>query len=174
MRCACTRVARACGGDQEAVFQALGGEVVQQAMAGFNTSVFAYGQTGAGKSYSMMGGKGDDRGLIPRICEGMFSAGTAASPGAGPVCKVEVSYLEIYMEQVKDLLNPSNTRKLRVREHATTGPYVEDLTQVLLLCCRTPQVPGAADACRSHAGVPAVRARLVRRFPCGVSKRSRR
>ena len=66
------------------MFQALGGEVVQQAMAGFNTSVFAYGQTGAGKSYSMMGGKGDDRGLIPRICEGMFSAGTAASPGAGP------------------------------------------------------------------------------------------
>lgn len=173
MRRACTRVARACGGDQEAVFQALGGEVVQQAMAGFNTSVFAYGQTGAGKSYSMMGGKGDDRGLIPRICEGMFSAGTAASPGAGPVCKVEVSYLEIYMEQVKDLLNPSNTRKLRVREHATTGPYVEDLTQVLLL-------PHAASppALRTRAAhtreCRLCARRLVRRFPCGVSKRSRR
>lgn len=43
---------------------------------------------------------------------------------------VEVSYMEIYCERVRDLLNPKNQKNLRVREHPLLGPYVEDLSKL--------------------------------------------
>uniref|UniRef100_A0A672Z964 Kinesin family member 16Ba n=1 Tax=Sphaeramia orbicularis TaxID=375764 RepID=A0A672Z964_9TELE len=57
---------------QEKVFRDLGSDVLKAAFEGYNACVFAYGQTGSGKSYTMMGNPGD-AGLIPRICEGLFS-----------------------------------------------------------------------------------------------------
>ena len=98
--------------------------------------VFAYGQTGSGKSYTMMGagGGGSDnpqRGLTPRLCEDLFqriSAKVEAEAAAGWAAKVEVSYMEIYLEMVRDLLSSNPDRKLKVREHQSTGPYVEDLS----------------------------------------------
>jgi kinesin family protein 1 len=45
---------------------------------------------------------------------------------------VEVSYIEIYNEKVRDLLNPKNTDNLRVREHPSLGPYVEDLSKLVV------------------------------------------
>ncbi|EDQ91013.1 uncharacterized protein MONBRDRAFT_15748, partial [Monosiga brevicollis MX1] len=84
--------------DQESVYTAVGQPLLDEAFQGYHGTIFAYGQTGAGKSYSMMGG-------------------------------VEVSYMEIYLEKVKDLLAPTSTQHtLRVRENASTGPYVEGLT----------------------------------------------
>ena len=85
-------------------------------------------QTGAGKSFSMMGyGGGEQRGIIPRMCEDIFARiNTNTVPNWSG--KVEVSYMEIYLEKVRDLLSPDQSRKPRVREHAITGPYVEDLT----------------------------------------------
>ena len=53
------------------VFDDLGKDVLEAAFEGFNTCVFAYGQTGAGKSYSITGTP-DEPGLIPRVCEGLF------------------------------------------------------------------------------------------------------
>ena len=47
-------------------------------------------------------------------------------------CTVEVSYLEIYNERVQDLLNPATRNNLRVREHPSTGPYVEDLAKLVI------------------------------------------
>ncbi len=80
------------------------------------------------QSYTMMGsGKGASRGLIPRLCEELF-ARIQASTTTGWTAKVEVSYMEIYLEKVRDLLTPTSQRPLRVRQHATMGPYVEDLT----------------------------------------------
>lgn len=44
-----------------------------------------------------------------------------------------VSYMEIYCERVKDLLNPNSSSNLRVREHPSLGPYVDDLTKLAVL-----------------------------------------
>lgn len=115
--------------DQAMVYKAIGSVVMADALEGYHSCVFAYGQTGAGKSFSMMGGadQGEQRGLIPRLCEDLFGH-IRDNTDATWSAKCEVSYMEIYNERVRDLLNPSNQRKLRVREHATTGPYVEDLS----------------------------------------------
>ncbi|KAJ5511276.1 Kinesin protein 1B [Penicillium expansum] len=84
-----------------------------------------------GKSYSMMG-YGKEYGVIPRICQSMFERITAIQADKLLNCTVEVSYLEIYNERVRDLLNPSNKGNLKVREHPSTGPYVEDLAKLVV------------------------------------------
>ncbi|PPJ49530.1 hypothetical protein CBER1_01924 [Cercospora berteroae] len=117
---------------QEDVFTDLGKPLLQNAFQGYNNCIFAYGQTGSGKSYSMMG-YGEEEGVIPRICREMFETinGIQAND-ANTTCTVEVSYLEIYNERVRDLLNPSNKGNLKVREHPSTGPYVEDLAKLVV------------------------------------------
>ncbi|KAM6940418.1 kinesin-like protein KIF16B [Xenentodon cancila] len=118
---------------QEKVFRDLGSDVLRAAFEGYNACVFAYGQTGSGKSYTMMGLPGD-AGLIPRICEGLFSRITDASRWDEASFRTEVSYLEIYNERVRDLLRRKSTQtyNLRVREHPKDGPYVEDLSKHLV------------------------------------------
>uniref|UniRef100_A0A8C3WJ59 Kinesin-like protein KIF16B n=1 Tax=Catagonus wagneri TaxID=51154 RepID=A0A8C3WJ59_9CETA len=118
---------------QEMVFKTLGTDVVKSAFEGYNACVFAYGQTGSGKSYTMMGDSGDS-GLIPRICEGLFSGISETTRWDEASFRTEVSYLEIYNERVRDLLRrkSSKTFNLRVREHPKEGPYVEDLSKHLV------------------------------------------
>ncbi|XP_020841975.1 kinesin-like protein KIF16B isoform X1 [Phascolarctos cinereus] len=118
---------------QEMVFTNLGTDVLQSAFEGYNACVFAYGQTGSGKSYTMMGDTGDS-GLIPRICEGLFSRINETTKWDEASFRTEVSYLEIYNERVRDLLRrkSSKTYNLRVREHPKEGPYVEDLSKHLV------------------------------------------
>ncbi|KAI5945169.1 Kinesin-like protein KIF16B [Manis javanica] len=118
---------------QEMVFKTLGTDVVKSAFEGYNACVFAYGQTGSGKSYTMMGNSGDS-GLIPRICEGLFSQINETTRWDEASFRTEVSYLEIYNERVRDLLRrkSSKTFNLRVREHPREGPYVEDLSKHLV------------------------------------------
>ncbi len=89
------------------MFSELGFELVENVLSGYNTCVFAYGQTGSGKSFTMMGGQGDDqKGLIPRLCENLFeNIGLKSSDDH--LFKIEVSYMEIYNEKVRDLLDPS-------------------------------------------------------------------
>lgn len=119
---------------QEKIYKDLGSGVLKAAFEGFNTCIFAYGQTGSGKSYTMMGHK-EDKGLIPRICEGLFQELSERSKSAVS-CHAEVSFLEIYNEQVLDLLleNLTSTRNvhLKVREHPKEGPYVHNLTRHLV------------------------------------------
>ncbi|KAM4603848.1 kinesin-like protein KIF16B isoform 1-T1 [Polymixia lowei] len=118
---------------QEKVFKDLGSDVLKAAFEGYNACIFAYGQTGSGKSYTMMGNPGD-AGLIPRICEGLFSRITGATRWDEASFRTEVSYLEIYNERVRDLLRRKSTQtyNLRVREHPKDGPYVEDLSKHLV------------------------------------------
>ncbi|XP_031806940.1 kinesin-like protein KIF16B isoform X5 [Sarcophilus harrisii] len=118
---------------QEMVFTNLGTDVLQSAFEGYNACVFAYGQTGSGKSYTMMGNSGDS-GLIPRICEGLFTRINEMTKWDEASFRTEVSYLEIYNERVRDLLRrkSSKTYNLRVREHPKEGPYVEDLSKHLV------------------------------------------
>lgn len=114
---------------QDNLFTDLGTPLLDNAFGGYNNCIFAYGQTGSGKSYSMMG-YGEEAGVIPRICRDMFERIEKIQADPNLKCTVEVSYLEIYNERVRDLLNPATKGNLRVREHPSTGPYVEDLAKL--------------------------------------------
>lgn len=117
---------------QEDLFTDLGRPLLDNAFQGYNNCIFAYGQTGSGKSYSMMG-YGEEEGVIPRICRNMFERIEAVQTrDKNMAVTVEVSYLEIYNERVRDLLNPSTKGNLKVREHPSTGPYVEDLAKLVV------------------------------------------
>ena len=113
---------------QEKVYRDLGDEMTAHAFNGYNVCIFAYGQTGSGKSYTMMGTRSDP-GLIPKLCNELFTRITSNAQSVN--FSVEVSYMEIYCERVRDLLNPSSANKaLRVREHPIMGPYVEGLSKL--------------------------------------------
>lgn len=117
---------------QENLYVDLGVPLLDNAFQGYNNCIFAYGQTGSGKSYSMMG-YGEDAGIIPMICKEMFQRINALQQqDKNLTCTVEVSYLEIYNERVRDLLNPATKGNLKVREHPSTGPYVEDLAKLVV------------------------------------------
>lgn len=111
--------------DQAMVMRDLGTRFLNNVFAGFNVSLFAYGQTGAGKSYTMTGTKSDP-GILPKGCLELFKRIKEATSKT-ETFEVRVSYLEIYNEQVRDLLS-EDARSLKVRENPSTGFYVECLT----------------------------------------------
>ncbi|XP_035761582.1 kinesin-like protein KIF1B isoform X1 [Neolamprologus brichardi] len=116
---------------QNLVYNDIGKEMLQHAFEGYNVCIFAYGQTGAGKSYTMMGKQEEGQeGIIPMLCEDLFEKINEDGNKEELSYSVEVSYMEIYCERVRDLLNPKNKGNLRVREHPLLGPYVEDLSKL--------------------------------------------
>ncbi|XP_036376868.1 kinesin-like protein KIF1A isoform X7 [Megalops cyprinoides] len=116
---------------QQQVYRDIGEEMLLHAFEGYNVCIFAYGQTGAGKSYTMMGKQEkDQQGIIPQLCEDLFTKINDSNNDNSMSYSVEVSYMEIYCERVRDLLNPKNKGNLRVREHPLMGPYVEDLSKL--------------------------------------------
>ncbi|XP_061637872.1 kinesin-like protein KIF1B isoform X17 [Phyllopteryx taeniolatus] len=116
---------------QNQVYNDIGKEMLQHAFEGYNVCIFAYGQTGAGKSYTMMGKQEEGQeGIIPMLCEDLFEKINEDNNKKELSYSVEVSYMEIYCERVRDLLNPKNKGNLRVREHPLLGPYVEDLSKL--------------------------------------------
>jgi kinesin family protein 5 len=103
---------------------------VDDILNGYNGTVFAYGQTGAGKSYTMMGNDIDDeeqKGIIPRIVEQIFAS--ILSSAGNIEYTVRVSYMEIYMERIRDLLQPQNDN-LPVHEEKSRGVYVKGLLEI--------------------------------------------
>ncbi|XP_014468843.1 PREDICTED: kinesin-like protein unc-104 isoform X11 [Dinoponera quadriceps] len=115
------------------VYKDIGEEMLEHAFEGYNVCIFAYGQTGAGKSYTMMGKQEEGQeGIIPQICKDLFRKISYTS-NERLKYSVEVSYMEIYCERVRDLLNPKNRGNLRVREHPLLGPYVEDLSKLAVM-----------------------------------------
>ncbi|XP_064156902.1 kinesin-like protein KIF1B isoform X18 [Anguilla rostrata] len=119
-----------CFASQCLVYNDIGKEMLQHAFEGYNVCIFAYGQTGAGKSYTMMGRQEEGQeGIIPQLCEDLFEKINDNNQEELSY-SVEVSYMEIYCERVRDLLNPKNKGNLRVREHPLLGPYVEDLSKL--------------------------------------------
>ncbi|XP_027012843.2 kinesin-like protein KIF13B isoform X1 [Tachysurus fulvidraco] len=118
---------------QDMVFQCLGESLLHNAFQGYNACIFAYGQTGSGKSYTMMG-SADQPGLIPRLCSSLFER-TLQHQRKEESFTVEVSYMEIYNEKVRDLLDPKGSRQaLKVREHKVLGPYVDGLSRLAVAC----------------------------------------
>uniref|UniRef100_A0A8C1GJL9 plus-end-directed kinesin ATPase n=1 Tax=Cyprinus carpio TaxID=7962 RepID=A0A8C1GJL9_CYPCA len=114
---------------QQQVYRDIGEEMLLHSFEGYNVCIFAYGQTGAGKSYTMMGKQEKDQeGIIPLLCEDLFTKINGKNTDNN--MSYSVSYMEIYCERVRDLLNPKNKGNLRVREHPLLGPYVEDLSKL--------------------------------------------
>ena len=103
---------------------------VDDILNGYNGTVFAYGQTGAGKSYTMMGTSIEDdvgKGITPRIVEQIFTSILSSPPTIEYT--VRVSYMEIYMERIRDLLAPQNDN-LPVHEEKNRGVYVKGLLEI--------------------------------------------
>ncbi|CAG9768811.1 unnamed protein product [Ceutorhynchus assimilis] len=94
---------------QEEVFEDLA-QLVQSALDGYNVCVFAYGQTGSGKTYTMQGGGGIQKGMIPRTFDLIFK-NIAELQRSGWSYTVKASFLEIYNENIRDLLNTKQGQK---------------------------------------------------------------
>ena len=115
---------------QRLVFEELGQGVLDNAFEGYNCSLFAYGQTGSGKSYSMVG-YGPNRGIVPITCDELFQT-VESNSDSNIRFEITFSMLEIYNEQVRDLLSKDNPKGgLQVRQNPKLGMfYVENLKKV--------------------------------------------
>lgn len=113
------------------VYEATAKPLVESALRGYNCTCFVYGQTGSGKTFSMEGVPGDKdyEGIIPRVMADIFDG--IQSMQADLEFIVRVSYIEIYMEKIRDLLQPTSTN-LNVRESRERGVWVAGATEV---CC---------------------------------------
>ncbi|KAM1116714.1 hypothetical protein TB2_007080 [Malus domestica] len=125
---------------QEDVFQMVGVPVVENALAGYNTSILSYGQSGSGKTYTLWGppsamvedaSPGSCQGIVPRIFQMLFSEiqrEQENSEGKQLNYQFRCSFLEIYNEQIGDLLDPT-LRNLEIKDDPKNGFYVENLTE---------------------------------------------
>eukprot|EP01029_Cantina_marsupialis_P005141 TRINITY_DN154_c0_g1_i1.p1 TRINITY_DN154_c0_g1~~TRINITY_DN154_c0_g1_i1.p1 ORF type:complete len:894 (+),score=172.22 TRINITY_DN154_c0_g1_i1:98-2779(+) len=113
---------------QEKVYNTTAKEVVESSLEGYNATIFAYGQTGTGKTFTMEGDdSGEHRGIIPRAIEQIFQhIQNSVSPRMRFL--VRASYLQIYNEAISDLLKPERTNLL-IREDKKKGVYVEGLSE---------------------------------------------
>ncbi|KAJ8774343.1 hypothetical protein K2173_011592 [Erythroxylum novogranatense] len=158
------------------IFEQVGAPLVENCLAGFNSSVFAYGQTGSGKTYTMWGPSNallednvssDEQGLTPRVFQQLFSRiNEEETRHADKQLKYQCrcSFLEIYNEQITDLLDPSQGN-LQIREDVKSGVYVEnlreeyvftmkDVTQLLLKGLSNRRIGATsinAESSRSHS-----------------------
>jgi len=110
---------------QAEVYQEAAAPLVDDVLAGYSCTMFAYGQTGSGKTHTMMGdldGRQEQRGIVPRIAQDIFRAMESAN--SATEFTVKVSFVEIYMERIRDLLNPKD-QNLRIREGRSGGVALE-------------------------------------------------
>ncbi|KAL8165523.1 UNVERIFIED_CONTAM: Kinesin-like protein KIF15-A, partial [Gekko kuhli] len=124
---------------QESVFSSVARNIVESCMNGYNGTIFAYGQTGSGKTFTMMGPPDSDnfthnlRGVIPRSFEYLFflidREKEMAGTGKNFLCKC--SFIEIYNEQIFDLLDSASSGLL-LREHITKGVFVDGAVEQVL------------------------------------------
>ncbi|KAK2157882.1 hypothetical protein LSH36_183g02022 [Paralvinella palmiformis] len=102
-------------------------DLVQAVLDGFNGTIFAYGQTGTGKTYTMQGEKNNPelKGVIPHSFDHIFQH---IAQTENQQYLVRASYLEIYMEEIRDLLSKDQSKRLELKERPDTGVYVKDLS----------------------------------------------
>ena len=143
---------------QDQIFQRVGKPMIDSCLKGYNCTVFAYGQTGAGKTYTMQGNGLDEcnlmssvlsgdkiinemenstleknsdienRGLQPRVLDHLFNEIKSLSNQEDIMYLVKCSYYEIYNEQIMDLLNPASGN-LQVREDFKKGVFIDNITE---------------------------------------------
>uniref|UniRef100_A0A8C2BKY2 Kinesin-like protein n=1 Tax=Cyprinus carpio TaxID=7962 RepID=A0A8C2BKY2_CYPCA len=113
---------------QEQVYNTCAKQIVKDVLGGYNGTIFAYGQTSSGKTYTMEGKlhDPDGRGIIPRIAEDIFNH--IYTMDENLEFHIKVSYFEIYMDKIRDLLDVSKTN-LSVHEDKNRVPYVKGCTE---------------------------------------------
>ncbi|KAL4454221.1 hypothetical protein ABPG74_012178 [Tetrahymena malaccensis] len=109
---------------QQALFENVGKQMALACLSGYNVCIFAYGQTGAGKTFTMMGNE-EDKGLIQRILNFIF----AKMKSRKQEFVIQSQYYEIYMEEIIDLYQPQKNKNVRVIEDFN-GVRVENLSTV--------------------------------------------
>ncbi|CAH8833874.1 unnamed protein product [Trichobilharzia szidati] len=147
---------------QSSIYNHIGKDAVESVKHGYNSSVFAYGMTGTGKTHTIFGSEmtgfcnmcntenfhsvklllfenKKDPGLIPRVCEALLEH-VKLNQSIHMKYELKISFVEIYNEKIHDLLTDSNSHEsLRIREHPEDGPYVEGLTKLSLCDTKTLQ-----------------------------------
>eukprot|EP00055_Hartaetosiga_balthica_P007617 m.26433 g.26433 ORF g.26433 m.26433 type:complete len:1233 (+) comp5858_c0_seq1:355-4053(+) len=110
------------------IYEDMGFPLIEAVLEGYNGTVFAYGQTGCGKSFTMEGipNPPEHRGITPRSFEHIFQE---VAVRENTKFLVRASYLEIYNESVRDLLGTNHEEKLELKEHPERGVYVKGLTE---------------------------------------------
>ncbi|KAI3369314.1 hypothetical protein L3Q82_007564 [Scortum barcoo] len=111
----------------EQMYNEIAYPLVEGVTEGYNGTIFAYGQTGSGKSFTMQGvcEPAAQRGVIPRAFEHIFESIQCAE---NTKFLVRASYLEIYNEEIRDLLGSDTKQRLELKEHPERGVYVRDLS----------------------------------------------
>jgi hypothetical protein len=117
---------------QQLVYNEAAFSLVESVLEGYNGTIFAYGQTGCGKTHTMVGdyGEEDSKGIIPKAFSHIF--GYIDSVEDDTKFLVRCSYLEIYNESILDLLGSDHTTKHDVKEDPDKGIYVNNLTNVIV------------------------------------------
>jgi hypothetical protein len=112
---------------QSEIYEEVMRPLVNSVLEGFNGTIFAYGQTGTGKTYTMEGVRDDPerKGVIPNSFSQIFSH---IARTTDKQYLVRASYLEIYQEEIRDLLCKDQTKRLELKERADVGVYVKDLS----------------------------------------------
>ncbi|CAD8056087.1 unnamed protein product [Paramecium sonneborni] len=117
---------------QENVYNSTASPIVESVLEGYNGTIFAYGQTGTGKTHTMEG-KDDPptlRGIIPRTFDHIFER--IENMAKNKQFLVKVSFLELYNEEIRDLLSKNIKNKLEIRENPDTGVYIKDLSKFMI------------------------------------------
>lgn len=137
---------------QQQVQQDLGQNLLANAIDGYNSCLFAYGQTGAGKSWSITGDRSqqESRGLLPRISEGLVDS--LSTDANTKEFQILCTYLEIYQEKMRDLM-VKQSPLLEVRKHPVQGVYVPGLTGVIVKSYE--DIEAILDTGNSHRQVAA-------------------
>ena len=114
--------------NQESVYLATAKEIVEDVLSGYNGTIFAYGQTSSGKTHTMEGVLGNSslQGIIPRIVQDIFNH--IYSMDARIEFQIKISYFEIYLDKIRDLLDVTKTN-LPVHEDKNRVPYVKGVTE---------------------------------------------
>lgn len=104
-------------------------KLVSDVVEGYNGTIFAYGQTGSGKTYTMMGNSknSEEKGIIPRCFESILEKAKADS---SKDFLIMCSFIELYNEEIRDLLHPNCKQKLELRESPEHGIFIKDLKKV--------------------------------------------
>lgn len=115
--------------EQSEVFENTTAFLLDGVLQGYNATVFAYGATGAGKTYTMLGKEGEARGIMVRTLEKLWDGLQRKRDEERVDFSVTMSYIELYNEQIRDLLTPTSDA-LDLREDPIRGPVVAGVTEV--------------------------------------------
>jgi kinesin family protein 3/17 len=117
---------------QQDLYRKTAAPIVDSVLEGYNGTIFAYGQTGTGKSFTMEGKDEpeDLRGIIPNSFNHVF--GAISRDSGQQEFLVRASYLEIYNEEIRDLLAKDPHKKMELKESVDRGVYVRDLMQFVV------------------------------------------